>query len=136
MGTVIRSEISTKNKYHISKHKYFELKHFCLQYNELIKERNEINYGLDEVIFSEVRGTNQSSVVESKAARIYDLDHKINLIMDTAMETDSELYAYILKGVTEERPYEYLQTMLQIPCCRDTYYDRYRKFYYLLSQKR
>ena len=28
----VRSEISKKNPYWIPKHRYFELKHFCLQY--------------------------------------------------------------------------------------------------------
>ena len=32
MGTRIRPELSEKNKYWISKHRYYELKHFCLQY--------------------------------------------------------------------------------------------------------
>ena len=29
-----RAEVSKKNKYYISKHRYYELKHFCLQYKE------------------------------------------------------------------------------------------------------
>ena len=32
MGTVIRPETSKKNKYWIPRHRYHELKHFCLQY--------------------------------------------------------------------------------------------------------
>ena len=32
MATVIRAEISEKNKYWIDKHRHYELKHFCLQY--------------------------------------------------------------------------------------------------------
>ena len=32
MGTAIRPEISGKNKYWIERHRYYELKHFCLQY--------------------------------------------------------------------------------------------------------
>ncbi len=34
MATVLRSELSPKNKYYIDKHRYYELKHFCLQYPE------------------------------------------------------------------------------------------------------
>lgn len=34
MATVLRSELSPKNKYYIAKHRYYELKHFCLQYPE------------------------------------------------------------------------------------------------------
>jgi hypothetical protein len=29
----------------------------------------------------------------------------------------------------------YLSTALRIPCCKETYYDRYRKFFYILSCK-
>ena len=32
MATLIRPEISRKNKYYIDKHRHYELKHFCLQY--------------------------------------------------------------------------------------------------------
>ena len=32
MGTTTRPELSEKNKYWIEKHRYYELKHFCLQY--------------------------------------------------------------------------------------------------------
>lgn len=34
MSTLIRPEISIKNKYWISRHRYYELKHFCLQYTD------------------------------------------------------------------------------------------------------
>lgn len=34
MSTVIRSNISKKNEFHISKYRYLELKNFCLQYDE------------------------------------------------------------------------------------------------------
>ncbi|MDR3050714.1 MAG: hypothetical protein LBU67_03220, partial [Oscillospiraceae bacterium] len=32
MGTTVRPEISEKSKYWIERHRYYELKHFCLQY--------------------------------------------------------------------------------------------------------
>ena len=32
MSTTIRPELSEKNQYWIEKHRYYELKHFCLQY--------------------------------------------------------------------------------------------------------
>ena len=34
MATVLRPELSPNNEYHIDKHRYYELKHFCLQYPE------------------------------------------------------------------------------------------------------
>lgn len=32
MGTTLRAELSEKNPYWMEKHRYYELKHFCLQY--------------------------------------------------------------------------------------------------------
>ena len=32
MSVKVRSELSKKNKYWIERHRYYELKHFCLQY--------------------------------------------------------------------------------------------------------
>ena len=32
MATTVRAKLSEKNKYWISKHRYYELKHFCLQF--------------------------------------------------------------------------------------------------------
>lgn len=37
MSTNIRPEVSERNQYWISKHRYYELKHFCLQYNSWVK---------------------------------------------------------------------------------------------------
>ena len=61
---------------------------------------------------------------------------KIDLIERIALDADRYLYEYILKAVTEELSYTYLRSKLDIPCGRDMYYDRYRKFFWLLSHAR
>lgn len=43
MSTVIRAELSHKSKYHIDKHRYYELKHFCLQYPNWKKSYAEVD---------------------------------------------------------------------------------------------
>jgi hypothetical protein len=52
------------------------------------------------------------------------------------MEADKDLYLYLLKAVTEGLSYTHLKTKLDIPCGKDMYYDRYRKFFWLLSEFR
>jgi len=32
MGTAVRPEVSDKSEYWVERHRYYELKHFCLQY--------------------------------------------------------------------------------------------------------
>ena len=53
-----------------------------------------------------------------------------------AKEADEYLYEYILKEITEGISYTYLKTAMKIPCGKDMYYDRYRKFFWLLSNSR
>ena len=61
---------------------------------------------------------------------------KIKMIEKVALETDNCLHKYILKAVTEGLSYTYLKTRLGIPCGKDMYYDRYRRFFWLLSKSR
>lgn len=38
----LKSELSVKNQYYIPKHRYYELRHFCLQYPEWRAARNAV----------------------------------------------------------------------------------------------
>ena len=138
MATVIRAEISEKNKYYIDKHRYYELKHFCLQYNEWKKAYASCN---ESIIFASKLDKMPSSNVHSDVTAKYALKKlhygtRIKLIERIAMEADDFLYPYILRGVTEGLAYTHLKTKHDIPCGRDMYYDRYRKFFWLLSEAR
>ncbi len=138
MATVIRPEISEKNKYYIDKHRYYELKHFCLQYNEWKKAYNSCN---DSLIFAATFEKNCSNNIPSDLTAKYALkkvfySDRINLIERIAKEADDFLYPYIIKAVTEGLSYTHLKSRLEIPCGRDMYYDRYRRFFWLLSQER
>lgn len=138
MATVIRPEISKKNKYWIDKHRHYELKHFCLQYPIWKREIIDI-YGSSRPSFSMdgISSTNRPGDPTANLALtkiIY--SERIDLIERIARKTDSYLYKYLLKAVTEGLSYTQLKTRLEIPCCRDTYYDRYRRFFWLLSRER
>lgn len=138
MSTLIRPKISEKNKYYIDKHRYYELKHFCLQYNEWRKAYASCN---EAIIFASKFERTPASNVPSDITAKYGMmrahyDRRIKLIENTAREADEFLYPYILRAVTEELSYTYLKTKLEIPCGRDMYYDRYRKFFWLLSEAR
>lgn len=135
MGTVIRAEISKKGKWWISKHRYYELKHFCLQYNEFKEE-------LESLIrlpgsFCDISGGQSydgDRTANSAIRRTY-FTNRIEMIEQAAMESDPDIYTWLLKGVTEGYTYEYLHTMMGMPCSRVYYYDRYRKFFWCLSRK-
>lgn len=138
MGTKIRPELSESNKYWISKHRYYELKHFCLQYpvwKKAYSEFNNVSLSLsmiESIPTDNLPGDPTAKRVLMKAF----YSERIKLIEKVAIETDPYLYGYIIKGVTEGRSYTYLKTVLGIPCGRDMYYDRYRRFFWLLNTER
>lgn len=138
MATVIRPEISVKNKYWIDKHRHYELKHFCLQYPMWKKAYAEAvsscTYLLDAERASST-GVHSDLTAKYAMKKAYYSD-RIKLVERIAMETDDYLYGYILKAVTEGLSYTHLKARLEIPCGRDMFYDRYRKFFWLLSQSR
>lgn len=138
MATMIRPEISDRSKYWIDKHRHYELKHFCLQYPSWKRKYENLGIPtLSSSIMERLPGTNIHSDPTSRFAinKAYYWD-RINLIEKVAMEADRYLYEYILRAVTEGLSYTYLKTKMKIPCGRDMYYDRYRKFFWLLSEER
>lgn len=138
MRTTVRAEVSLKNKYHIDKHRHYELKHFCLQYPWWKKAYADFDDAamplsmIDSIPTSNLPGDPTAKRAMMKAHYA----EKMHLIEKTAMETDKYLYDYILKAVTEGLSYTYLKTKMEIPCGKDMYYDRYRRFFWLLNKTR
>ena len=138
MATKIRPEISIKNKYHIDKHRHYELKHFCLQYPNWKRTYAEIdNAGIAATLFDRVPSSSSPGDPTAKRALAKArLTERIKMIERIAQEADEQLYDYILKAVTEGLSYTYLKSRLDIPCGKDMYYDRYRRFFWLLNKVR
>lgn len=138
MATVVRAEISENNRYWISKHRHYELKHFCLQYPEWKKEYLTLGVpSASSAMLEVISSTNTPSDLTARYAirRVYYAE-RIDLIEKIAKEADKYLYEYILRAVTEGLSYTYLKSKLKIPCSRDMYYDRYRRFFWLLNEAR
>lgn len=136
MATKIRPEISKKNKYWIDKHRHYELKHFCLQYPKWKRAyQSSPNISLSTMKPGSISSLH-SNPTEREAIRKTRYLERIEMIERVAKETDNELHSYILKAVTEELSYTYLKAQTEIPCGRDMYYDRYRRFFWLLDKER
>lgn len=126
-----------EKKYDISKHRFLELYHFCMQYSEW---KDELKYKKDTVRSIEVTDTPTShgngDATANLAVRRAELQWKCELIEKTAIEADPDIYQYIIKGVTTEyATYRYLREIAGMPCGKNMYYDRRRKFFFLLSKK-
>lgn len=129
-----RSELSPKNKYWIPKYRYLELKNFCLQYPEwkkMILSISEIK------THSQISSAgNFSDPTEEVALKRMKYQSLIDLIEQTAYDSEPSIAKWIVKGVTESYTYEYLRYKLDLPAGREMYYDRYRRFFWLLDQRR
>lgn len=125
------------DRYDISKHKFWQLYHFCLQYPEW---KDELKYQTDTVKSLQVtdmpHGNMTGNPTEKLGSRRALLSSQCKLIEDTAKESDPEIWEYILKGVTNENAsYNYLKQIMDIPCGKNYYYEKRRKFFFLLAGK-
>lgn len=138
MATIVRPEVSIKNKYWIDKHRHYELKHFCLQYPEW--KRAYADFDNPSMPLSTIERVSTSNLPGDPTAKRAMMkayySKKIELIERAAMEADQYLCDYILKAVTENLSYTYLKSKLDIPCGKDMYYDRYRRFFWILNRER
>lgn len=137
MSTIVRSTISKRNPYWIEKHRYYELVHFCLQYSSWKKMRDSImSYASRPIEDISIA----SGIISDPTVRCVEerekYDSKIRMLSDIAFETDPVIGKYILKAVTEGLSYDALNARDTIPCCKDVYYNLYRRFFWLLDRAR
>ena len=69
------------------------------------------------------------------AMRAVELDGYMRLVVRCCKEADNYIWTWLLEGVTEGVSYGALAAR-GIPCSKDYYYDRYRKFFWLLDKER
>lgn len=98
----------------ITKHRLYELKYFCLQYGQWRR-------ALRGRITDEARA---------------DYEEKCRIVEETAQEAGGEIARWILEAVTKnDVTYNTLRAR-GIPCGKDYFYERRRKFYMLLHRKK
>ena len=141
MSTNTRPELSEKNKYWISKHRYYELRHFCLQYPEWKKQIKDLD-GLPKMSVERreriIAGQTADPTVMYAQARMF-LNHKIDIVEMTAYECCMHQFWYpiLVRAVTEGLSYDVLQAQLGImPVSHGEWYIVYRKFFWMLDKNR
>lgn len=136
MKTRVKSELSKSNEYHISRHRYHELKHFCMQYPEWKREIDAVGmYPQRNLIDGSIRHS-IGSPVEAYIEKVERYRNYIGMLNRVADSTDPVLGKYILAGVTIGIPYDIVKMRFDIPICREKYYRLYRKFFWILDQER
>lgn len=136
MSTLIRPEISRKKDEWISKHRYYELKHFSLQYPEWKRKLADRTY----ILGSSVAGTAKKSQIEFHDPTFENVSvsetYQRNIeIVEKACEMAShEFKLYLLLVLTEGVTYEYLKMVKGMPCGRSSFYKMYRKAFWNLDR--
>ena len=129
----MRAVVSKRNKYWIPKHRYYELKHFCLQYPVWKEQLRESLWWSTDGKGSDPEWndpTHFSVLVRESAQR------KIDMVEKACKAADDRIDKWILKAVTEDLSFVNLSMVHNIPCGKDLYYDRLRKFFWLLDKTR
>jgi len=130
--------LSTKNPYYLTKHRFYEVYHYAMQYQEWKDEYRTTEQTMRGIAYDgvKVKSSGSGDALERVAIRLAELSEKIEMLEAVAKETDKDLSEYILRGATDEQvTYNYLSMVLHIPCSRNTYYSLRRKFYWLLSKR-
>ena len=136
MTTTIKPELSKKSKYWIERHRYYELKHFCLQYPIWEKAY----HGLDGLSRQKLSDIPFPKNVSDPTARVAMAKMRylmwMKLVEDAAKATDEEFQEYILTAVTTGKTYDKMNAKTPLPYSRDAFYKMYRKFFYILNHSR
>ena len=129
--------LSTKSKYWLSNAAFYQAYYFALRYQEFKDTLEEMGDGSRGLFYdSQPHGSATKSSLEDLAIKRSKVSEKIDLIESACRLADAELYPWLIKAVTNnDVGYDYLYYQLGIPCSRGTFYDRRRKFYYILSHK-
>lgn len=124
----------TWEDYGISKNRYAELKAFCLQYEE---KKSKINRSVGAMNYDGMPKSNyKENSLEAKAIRNVMYQEDCEMIEQAAIATSAEIYQYIIKSVTNDLSYrfiEYDEKLGRIPVGKTEFYAMRRLFYYYLD---
>ena len=135
MSTEIRPELSKKNPYWIDRHRYYELKHFCLQYHRWEKILRSFTYVRSNDVIHISDKDISDPTCKIAMAETY-CQNRIAMVRKAALETDKIFCDFILKAVTQGYSYNTMRTKYDVPCGKDIWYEMYHKFFWLLDTVR
>lgn len=127
-----------KDKYGISKHRYLEVIHHCLQYPEWREELENMTDTVKAIQYGqEGKGSpSQASATERLAIKRAELQEKCERIEQTAIEADADIYQWLLEGVTTDyATYIYLRDAKGLPCGDHASGRRYDAKFHLSASK-
>ena len=132
MSTVIRAKISEKSAWYLPKHRYYELKHFCLQFPEWKREYLTIDGFSGREHTEYVKSSGIGNPTESQAFKWLYLRERMEMVEKASVLAANDLSDLMLKAVTEGISYDHINP----PCCKEVWYAMYRRFFWFLDKAR
>lgn len=131
--------MKTVEKYELSPEDKQKTRDFARKYTFWVREYKIVCHTMKSQKLTHVKTKTKeiNRPTESLALKKAVLSKKIDLVESCAREADIILYDFVLRGVTG-KPHAVTFEKLRLsgmPCSRNTYYDRRRRFYWLLCQK-
>lgn len=124
MSTAIRPEISQKNPYWIPKHRYYELKHFVMQYPAWVAARKGLDFLHTPTYCVRVKKDAADPTMTGAELRAYYSD-RIDMVDRASFGCGCP--QYVLKGILDSLSYEKL--LLKYPAfiryTKEKYYEAY-----------
>lgn len=132
-------KVSKKGKWNLSKHEFMMVYHYALQYQEWHDRLRALTDSVGAIVSDgQPHGNAIGNPTENLGMKRVELDEKIQSVESAVKEATldcSWMYPYLLRAVTDsDVTFDYLRTVMGLPCGKNTYYEHRRKFYFILSQ--
>ena len=112
-----------KSEFRLSKHSYFELKHFCLQYPEWEALYSQLDGWAKEI------GKNEGDTTSRDGIRLADLDRKMTLVRETCRDVCGDyaplVFEHVILGIKPRLRWD-----------QKDYWYYYEKFFWELAHRR
>lgn len=130
-----RKEWSKKSKYWLPAEDLATAKHYAKRYPLWVAELKTCG-GISGLSYDKeaVQTSGNSDPTAKQAMRMAEILDKINLVENAVAEADPTIYRWLLEAVTIGTNYDILIAK-GMPCGKDYFYNRKRKFYKILAGK-
>lgn len=129
-------KVEYTGKYTLSKFEFGYAKWYSLKYNEWLDEYNSLKDSVKAIQYTDApRGSGISDPTEKLAERRAELRRKMLKVENAAVDAGGDIAKYILMAViNEDVTFSQLEAK-GIPCGKNYFYERRRKYYWLLSKE-
>lgn len=132
----LKSQLSKRNPYYISRNRYYELKHFCLQYPEWQEQIKMVQFGGGHGLYVSIENAISTDPTAEHTIRMENVSKNAEIVNKALSYLEPSIRDYIHAGVVYGKSYDILSVRNVLPCSRERYYEEYRKFFYILDKLR